>query len=128
MENQDKNQEKNKGGRPKNELGKVKNRTVSVRLTEQEYADLEIKAAASGHASIGAFLIASGVAREASRPRRKDQVMANQALYVQLTRIGSNINQLAKIANQTGSIPDLNALEELAEVLNSIRSEVLDDR
>lgn len=120
-----KNQEKNKGGRPKKALEQQRNRVVSVRFTEQEHAELSIKSAAAGYPSNGLFLRDAAAGSMSSRPRKKDVTKANQALYVQLTRVSNNINQLAKAAN-SGLLPsDLSPLAELQDVLQELRAEIL---
>lgn len=115
---------KNKGGRPTTENGK--NRVISTRLNEAEYAVFLEKREAAGYKTNGPFLrelTASGRAAP-----RKTQKRINQNFYVELSRIGNNLNQIAKRSN-AGSNPqfDPSLLAEVRDLLQELRKEISND-
>ncbi len=56
-----------------------------------------------------------------SIPRARPRRIEEKAVY-QLGKIGNNLNQLAKVANATGQIRQVQSLEQaLKELLNAVR-------
>lgn len=92
-----------------------------LQLTPSERADLERRAEARG------LLLAEFVRaccfltppKEADTPRRGTRDATGLALVAELGRVGNNINQLAKHANQNGSIEDQAALREALRELKT---------
>ena len=95
---------------------------VSVKMTPTQRAELVARADTSG-------LPLSDFARRTltgARPRSSgiDPATARQ-FTAQLAHLGNNLNQLAKIANQTGKIRSEEALERVtAEIVATMRKVV----
>lgn len=84
---------------------------LRVRLSDAELAALTQRAEASNR-TVAAYVrdVALG-----QSPRSRD----NAALVAALSRVGNNLNQLAKRAHQTGHVP---AAEVLAPLLDEVRA------
>lgn len=99
-----------------------------LRLSSEERAALEEKAREAG-LKLSAYLREAGLSKTISRKTKKVPEI-NRATYVELGRIGVNINQLAKAAN-TSVLKGLecnintNELSELLALLQEIRLAVL---
>lgn len=88
-------------------------RLLSVRLTPQEYADLEARAHAAAteiSALVRKVLLEVAVPQRAKH--RSPDIAALGRAIVALNRVGSNINQIAKAANQSGDLFAYRAAEE----------------
>lgn len=75
----------------------LRNRKMTFRLTEEEYAAIKKKTAESGY-SLQAYLLLSALDKEIINT---DGI---KALIPEIRRIGVNINQVAKHSNQTDSV------------------------
>jgi hypothetical protein len=95
-ENQEQNHPpKNRGGRPKIDPLTVRVSTIGVRVSNNEYATLKIKATAMN-------MTPAQWLREAALSRRlpSPPVPAiNREQYAELARLSANLNQLSMLAN-----------------------------
>ena len=111
----------------------IRSVVVSFRLTEEEASHLDLAGGSLAHTrSRGDFARASAMQEAGLRvlapakpirtpARRKPSADVETLTRVlgQLGKIGSNINQLAKVANQSGDIPAEATLTELAEFVSA---------
>ena len=83
-------------------------RAVTLRLSNAEY-DTVRRAAESCQLAVGAYAARAAVAQsQGSRAGRADDLRAlhtelSQA-WTAISRVGTNVNQLAKVANSTGEV------------------------
>lgn len=103
-----------------------RNKTVSVRMTEDEYATLIMRVAESGQTQqsfiINAVLGAKVSGREEVRELQKlsgEFADTNR----QIRGMATNINQMAHVANGYGQIPQQSQLEQLSRELQMFRKE-----
>lgn len=103
-----------------------RNKTVSVRMTEDEYAALIMRVAESGQTQqsfiINAVLGAKVSGREEVRELQKlsgEFADTNR----QIRGMATNINQMAHVANGYGQIPQQSQLEQLNRELQMFRRE-----
>ena len=103
-----------------------RNIAITIRMTESEYADLQSRVTESG-LSQQAFIInavrgatitpSDGIAvlKEISRTFSE---------YVkQLRGIGTNVNQMAHVANGQGLLPTVEKMDEIADMILDFRKE-----
>lgn len=114
---------KNKPGKPKSAVSKVKKNTLQVRLSDE---DLLVLADKSRHVGVSysTFLREAGLGRELPRPIPRINIDTHQ----QLGRIGVNLNQLLRRIHE-GKIQflcdaDMETVHELAAIIPVIRREV----
>ena len=99
-----------RGGRPRLPDRERRTYRVGVSLSEAERKAVAAKAEAAG-LSPAAYLRRTGLGARLS-------ARVNDQAYHQLSRLGVNVNQMARVANRTGHLPELDALRAiLAEVL-----------
>lgn len=105
-------------GRPRS--ANPRNAWVHVRVTADERAKLDEAAERAG-LELGPYVVQAALGAPRPRQRRRLQLDRRDLaqLLGQLGTAGGNLNQLAKIANQTGQLP---AAEALATVLLDIRT------
>ena len=105
-----------KGGRPALPDSERRTHRIGVNVNAAERAIIEAKAEAVG-LSVGVYLRQAGVgARLSSR--------VNDRVYHQLSRIGVNVNQMARVANTTGRLPELEKLQTLLAQILEMREQV----
>lgn len=117
----------NKGGRPLLPDDERRNHRVEFWLNDAEFADLFYLCEHSGMTK--GELVRSLIFKKQIRWMKTPAI--NRQAYAELGRIGSNVNQAAKLANRYGSEPDTKAFAELCELLHSVRLDLLgvsDDR
>lgn len=90
---------------------------IGVRLTEEELATIQTKADTL-NLTPASYLRHVGLNKKVSTPKIERE--AGIQLAKQLQGIGTNINQLAKIANTTGKIEAEEQLQYLRKVLDSV--------
>lgn len=107
---------KNKGGRPKTNPSEIRNRKITVRLTEEEFAYLS---------KFGDNI--SDVIREVFiKTFKQKNIVINTKKDIRyimaLNKIGININQITKKHNATGELSnlDIDRLYYFIEYLTSI--------
>ena len=98
-------------GRPRKELSALKIIQVNVRMTADEYVRVSTNAETLG-ISVADYIRKLGSGK--SLPKKKVDAM-DRELFVQLSRIGNNINQLTKVYN-SGIRDPFNIKELLIEV------------
>ncbi len=112
-------------GRPKKELGNLKIIQVNVRMTAGEYVKVSSNAETLG-ISVADYIRKIG----SGKPLSKKMVNPmDRELFVHLSRIGNNINQLTKVYN-SGVRDPFNIKEQLIEVkdlLQFLKSNISDN-
>ena len=103
---------------------KTKSRQVNIRLSDEEMARV-LHAAENAGLSISAYVRKLAVGQKV-KPMVIDREQGKQ-LIAALGKIGGNINQIAKVANQGGGV-DAGALERLHEDINQFWSYILDGK
>ncbi len=93
---------------------RTRNRVISIRATEIEYGLIK-KLAAESKLSVTDYLIKCAMSK-------KINVIDIKPLYVEVKRIGNNVNQLARLANSE-RINAVN-LSAVMDELNKIYSEI----
>ena len=105
-----------KGGRPALPDSERRTHRIGVNLNDAEREIIEAKAEAAG-LSVGVYLRQAGVgARLSSR--------VNDRVYHGLSRIGVNVNQMARVANATGRLPELEKLQALLAQILELRKQM----
>lgn len=92
-----------------------RNKIILVRLTDEEHAKL-VELAASHERTVAAY-VRQVALNEAPKTRE------TLAIIAQLSRIGNNLNQIARVANSGGDVrADIlaEALKELSEVIETL--------
>ena len=95
---------------------------LSVKLTPSQRAALDARAAASG---LPVSMLARTLLTGGRLPKAGADPATLRALMAEINRLGNNINQMARIANQTGRIRSERALEAVtAEIIETLRKVV----
>ena len=104
-----------------------RNKAITIRLSEEEFVQLENRVQESGqtqqHFIIDACLkgqITS--ADEITEMRNKNKLLAD--IDKQLRGMGTNLNQMAHIANGQGVIPTAEKMVQIANEVSQIKKEV----
>ena len=102
-----------------------RDRTVTVRLTEDEHASLASLSSRSGLAA-GAFMRAAAFGDSGPRAQRRPPVdhQALRQILGHCGRIGNNLNQIAKHMNAGGQ-PEMEELREALTAYRDIRTAIL---
>lgn len=104
-----------------------RNIPVYVRLSADEYRKLMEKVEESGQ-TIQSYIIHTALegrvssSEEVQEIRRKNQLLED--IDKQLRGMGTNLNQMAHVANGQGRIPSAEKLVTISNEVNQIRSEV----
>ncbi len=103
-----------------------RNKAITIRMTESEYSDLQAKVAESG-LSQQAFIInaARGATITSSDEIAvlKDISMTFAEYVKQIRGIGTNLNQMAHVANGQGYLPSENILLDLSDQVGNMRKD-----
>ncbi|BCY28365.1 MobC family plasmid mobilization relaxosome protein [Flavobacterium okayamense] len=109
--------------RPKSEIFKLKIFQVNIRLTAEEQVFVENQANSYG------ISVVEYVRKRALNKQLPKHALSpiNRELLIELSRIGNNVNQLAKRNNQNFLEKYVfnRDLRELKEILNQIKTELL---
>ena len=102
---------------------------IHFRLSDPEYEILTYKLLKSGQTMQSFMIQAVYDARvssihEINEHRRQSQIMAD--IDKQLRGIGTNVNQMAHIANGTGDLPVINELRIISDNVDLTRKELKD--
>ena len=98
---------------------------LPVRCTEEELRELRAAKEAGGFDTMAEFIRARCLRnRRAPRmPIFDRQQLAR--LLAESGKIGSNVNQLARVANTNGELPSFQALEAIWQEVNAMRSALM---
>lgn len=105
-----------RGGRPRLPQAERRVIRVGVNVNVAEYAVIQSRAEAAGM-SPAVFLRDAGLGTRIG-------AKVNGRVYHELSRIGVNLNQLARVANQTGRLPEVKQLQAILNVILEMRSEM----
>lgn len=114
---------KSKPGRPKVGDSKIRKHVLPVRLNDADLLDLHEKSQRM-NLSYSTFIRDAGLGRELPRPIPK----INLDTYMELSRLGRNLNQLVKLIHE-GKVQFLHneeaeTVHEIAAIIPVIRKEV----
>ena len=103
-----------------------RNKNVSVRMTEDEYAVLTMKVVQSGQTQ-QSFIINSVLGAKVSGREEVKELQKLNGQFADINRqlrgMANNINQMAHVANGYGQIPQQAQLEQLHRDLQEFRKE-----
>ena len=103
-----------------------RNKTVSVRMTEDEYAAFIMRVAESGQTR-QSFIINAALGAKVSGREEVRELQKLSAQFADTNRqirgMATNINQMAHVANGYGQIPQQPQLEQLNRELQVFRKE-----
>ncbi len=103
-----------------------RNKNVSLRMTEDEYAAFTMRVAESGQTQ-QAFIINSVLGAKVSGREEVKELQKLNGRFAdtnrQLRGMATNINQMAHVANGYGQIPQQAQLEQLYQELQLFRKE-----
>jgi uncharacterized protein (DUF1778 family) len=105
--------------------GEYRTRSIGIKLTPAERADLESAAAAKG-ASLSEYIRELCLRRSAHAVAGATRNPEAKALSVELNRIGNNLNQLTRIANTKRTMPHFYELRMLTGMVKTALQRVLD--
>lgn len=104
-----------------------RNHAVYIRMTTQEYDKLQSKVKQSG-LSMQSFIINASLEGKVTTLEEinilRDHSKLLEDIDRQLRGIGTNVNQLAHVANGQGVLPSAIKLVEIANDVSSFRNEV----
>ena len=107
-----------------------RNRTVSIRMTNEEYTQLLAKVKASG-LTMQAYITGSSLTGRVSSTEEIDEIRNRNKILAsidtKLRGMGTNLNQMAHVANGHGVIPTASELVRISESVNLIRREVSEE-
>ena len=111
-------------GRPRTTSAKTS--FVRVRYDPEGRARLDAKAAAA-HMTLSDYIRHITQEPGGPRPKRKPPVEIRELArtLAELGKWGSNVNQLARVANSNGDLPALCALAEILDFLKANRCDLL---
>lgn len=103
-----------------------RNKNVSVRMTEDEYAVLTMRVAESGQ-TLQSFIINAVLEAKVSGREEVKKLQKLNGQFADISRqlrgMATNINQMAHVANGYGQIPQQSQLEQLYQELQLFRKE-----
>ena len=107
-----------------------RNRTVSIRMTDEEYTQLLAKVKASG-LTMQAYITGSSLTGRVSSNEEIDEIRNRNKILAsidtKLRGMGTNLNQMAHVANGHGVIPTASELVRISESVNLIRRVVSEE-
>lgn len=110
--------------RKKSEAGEPYTAFLGLQLTPSQRQSIEAEAARAGR-SLSDFARLRLLRREGEPPPVSRDTKALRELAAEIGRIGNNLNQLARIANQTGHIRSENAIEAVTGQLSELFEKVI---
>lgn len=102
---------------------------VSIRYSDEEYKVLQEKIKESGQTK-SAYIINATLngkissADEVNEMKEQSKLLSD--IYKQLRGMGTNLNQMAHVANGKGIIPSADKLKEIERVVVAVKKEVDD--
>jgi len=103
-----------------------RNRTITIRMSDEEYTFLQSRLSQTGQTQQSYILNAIRGATIASLEEVKELQKLNKAfadMMRQLRGLATNVNQMAHIANGTGELPVVAALEKFGKSIEKFRKE-----
>lgn len=103
-----------------------RNRTITIRMSDEEYTFLQGRLSLTGQTQQSYILNAICGAKIVSEEEVKELQNMNKGfadMMRQLRGLATNVNQMAHIANGTGELPVLVALEKLKNNIEKFRKE-----
>ena len=103
-----------------------RNRTITIRMSDEEYTFLQNRLSQTGQTQQSYVLNAIRGATIASLEEVKELQKLNRAfadMMRQLRGLATNVNQMAHIANGTGELPVVAALEKFGKSIEKFRKE-----
>lgn len=104
-----------------------RNKAITIRLTPEEYALLKEKAALSGRTQ-QMFMIEAGLNGKITSEEVIEELKYKNRLLADIDRqlrgMGTNLNQMAHVANGQGRIPTADTLLQIADDVRQIKQEV----
>ena len=103
-----------------------RNRTITIRMSDEEYTFLQGRLSLTGQTQQSYVLNAIRGATIASMEEVKELQKINKAfadMIRQLRGLATNVNQMAHVANGTGELPVVVALEKLRNNIEKFRKE-----
>jgi hypothetical protein len=96
-------------------------RVVASRVSDDEYAALDVKARETG-LSIGSYLRATALGAAGPRARRSPPINAELLAYAvaQLNRVGSNLNQITRTLNAAQAVGSEETRSAVAETREAV--------
>jgi hypothetical protein len=105
--------------------GEYRTRSIGIKLTPAERAELESAAKARG-AGLSEYVRDLCLRRSAALAAGTSRNPEAKALADQLSRIGNNLNQLARIANTRGATPHLHELRMVTGMVKAALQRVIE--
>lgn len=111
-------------------MSRRRKKEILVRMTEEEYELLSQKVLSSGR-TMQAYMLEVALSGkitssdEISEMKQKNKLLED--MDKQLRGMGTNLNQIAHVANGQGAIPDAEKMVQIAEEVRQIRGEVMDE-
>ena len=110
----------------KRKLSDARGKFVAVRCSDAEHATMHAAAAQAG-LTVGPYLrtlaLGSPGLRAVRRPPVEKEALAR--VLGELGKLGSNVNQLSRVANTNGDMPAIERLDAIAAELATIRDAVM---
>lgn len=103
-----------------------RNRTITIRMSDEEYTFLQSRLSQTGQTQQSYILNAIRGAKIVSEEEEKELQKQNKGfadMMRQLRGLATNVNQMAHIANGTGELPVVVALEKLGRDIEKFRKE-----
>ena len=107
-------------------VNRTRNRAVTVRMSDSEYDSLRNKVSESGLSQQSYIISAaldSSVTTSDTIDVLKDISRTFAGVEQQLRGLGTNVNQMAYIANSTGMTPSVKELEHISDQVTEYRKE-----
>ena len=104
-----------------------RNKAITIRMTEQEYATLQKRIRESGRTQ-QSYIINSALEAKISSAEEiaalKDISITFVDLVRQLRGIATNVNQMARTANRSGALPTARELSRISEQIAKYRERI----
>lgn len=110
------------GGRPKMQPFERRCYGVKIAFNEADWQKFEARAANAG------LHEAEYLRRIANNVEIRTYPAINREALLELGKIGTNINQIAKVANSTGSTTHLEELKKLSEQIKNLGAAIVSQR